>query len=113
MVKCTWPEFRRKIGTMDEKRTKSLGNSLIGAFNGSILVGCVGSSGFDMVSKTSKELMNLGSRLEEFTDLIDVNVFVLNFGETMFEKKLGEPTDRRSFGDVRATKEFKRGSTRM
>ena len=73
-MKGVRPEFDGKVGAMKHS-AKSISNGEVCAFNGAILVGRVGTSREDLITKLAKELANLGVSVK-FPSLIHINVFV-------------------------------------
>lgn len=101
MVEGIWPERHAKIGTGKES-ANSICNREMTAFDRSILMGGMGASGIDGVTKFSKEVTNLRIGVE-LAALVKMDiVFVRTVGGMRLEKT-AEPGQRSSLGDASVT----------
>jgi hypothetical protein len=91
------PKTRIKIGTRQEG-TQRVADGLMSAFNRTVLMGRIGASRINIVSKFLKESTDLWA-VVKFTTLIHVNVLVGNLWRVAREP-LSEPVNRGTFGDV-------------
>ena len=102
MVEGIWPKFCIKVGAKEEG-SNAIGNGEMGAFDGSILVGGVGTGGTDVVAKSCKKFSNFGV-VEKFTTLVQKNIFVCTLRGMILEET-AEPMKGESFGDTGVTVE--------
>jgi hypothetical protein len=85
MVECIRPELDGKVRA-DEKRAYGVSDGAVSAFDGAVLVGCVGASGVDIVSELFEKCRDFRVVIQ-FTTLVEENVFV-GAGGRMLGKKV-------------------------
>jgi hypothetical protein len=98
VVKSIGPEMRIKSGA-GQRGTKGVANSLMGTFEGPILMQAIGSSGMDVIAKLGKENTDFWV-LVEFPTLVKIDILIGN-ARGVTEEPLMEPVQRCTFRDAR------------
>ena len=101
MVKSVRPESRAKSGA-GEHSTECVANGLMGTLTRPILMGGIGTSKLDLISKIGESVANLVT-FTEFTTTIHAYIFVGASSGGIVSEPTVKPIDRRSFGSERAS----------
>ena len=90
------PKLDREIGTQ-QKSSNGVSYHKVAAFNWSILIRGISTSGSDVVSKSGEELAHFRI-VVELTALVHEDIFART-SRSVFLEEVSEPVDRRGFGD--------------